>query len=199
MKIKKIIFSILALIVFSLIGWGYFGKKSEILTEEKIVETSTDKKNDEQLTSQNTTTPSSLKIQETKNHETHVFSDSTKSTNDESYEAFDRMEKSWLEKIHSVIGEKYYTQYLGLREQNDKEKMTAYKEYHDYLRQKYGDKFSYNISDDQALKEKSINQRYENELLKLIGSEKFKIYVATKDQFNEDLRRANSQSIQIEF
>jgi hypothetical protein len=195
MKIKKIIFSITTLVVISLVGWGYFGKKSDLLTEEKVVETSTDKKNNEQLTIQNTTTPSSLKIQESNKQATH----SMNANNDESFEAFDRMEKSWLEKIHPVIGERFYTQYLGLKEQNDKEKMKAYKEYHDYLRQKYGDKFSYNISDDQTLREKSINQRYENELLKLIGPEKFKIYVATKDQFNEDLRRANSQSIQIEF
>jgi uncharacterized protein YgiM (DUF1202 family) len=86
-----------------------------------------------------------------------------------------------------------------MRDRNEKEKMQAYKEYHNYLRQKYGDKFSYNITDDQSAREKQINQRYLKDLLKLIGPEKFKKYTASKDQFNEEMRRKNKESIQIEF
>ena len=120
-------------------------------------------------------------------------------TADENFEVFDKIEKEWLTKAQAIVGSDKYQAYLGLREQNDKEKLLAYKEYHDYLRQKYGDKFSYNLSEDQSIREKKINQRYLGELLKLIGPEKFTKYTAEKDQFNEEMRRQKKETIQIEF
>lgn len=118
---------------------------------------------------------------------------------DEKFEEFDRQEKVWLEQVKTIIGEKNYPLYVQIREQSEKEKLMAYKEYHDYLRQKYGDKFSYNISEDQSVREKEITKRYLAQLLKLIGEEKFKHYTAARDQFNEEMRRQHKESIQVEF
>lgn len=118
---------------------------------------------------------------------------------DEKFEEFDRQEKVWLGKVKSIIGDKDFPIYVEMREQSEKEKLMAYKEYHDYLRQKFGDKFSYNISEDQSIREKEITKRYLAQLLKMIGDEKFKQYTAARDQFNEDMRRNNKDSIQVEF
>lgn len=118
---------------------------------------------------------------------------------DERFEEFDRQEKSWLSEAKAIIGDQDYPTYLQMREQSEKEKLMAYKEYHDYLRQKYGDKFSYNISEDQSIREKEITIRYLGDLLKMIGDAKFKKYISARDQFNEKMRRENKETIQIEF
>jgi uncharacterized short protein YbdD (DUF466 family) len=118
---------------------------------------------------------------------------------EEQFDAFDRMEKAWLATAESIIGVNHYARYLEMRENNDKEKMMAYKEYHDYLRQKFGDKFTYNISEDQSVREKEINQRYLKELLALIGETKFQAYLKARDKINEENRRNNKEFIQIEF
>jgi uncharacterized short protein YbdD (DUF466 family) len=118
---------------------------------------------------------------------------------DERFLEFDRQEKAWYSEMKALIGNKNFEEYVQLREQSEKEKLMAYKEYHDYLRQKYGDKFTYNISEDQSIREKEITKRYLAELLKLIGKEKFQKYTAARDQFNEKMRRENKEAIQIEF
>ncbi len=118
---------------------------------------------------------------------------------DDRFLEFDRQEKNWLNEAKTIIGEKDYPMYVQMREQSEKEKLMAYKEYHDYLRQKFGDKFSYNISEDQSIREKDITKRYLGDLLKIIGEEKFKKYISARDQFNEKMRRENKESIQIEF
>ncbi len=48
------------------------------------------------------------------------------------------MEKTWLEDVKDIIGEKDFQTYVEMRETNEKEKMQAYKEYHEFLRKKYG-------------------------------------------------------------
>lgn len=118
---------------------------------------------------------------------------------DERFMEFDRQEQAWFATMKSIVGEKVFAEYVQMREQSEKEKLMAYKEYHNYLRQKYGDKFSYNISEDQSIREKDITKRYLSELLKLIGEEKFRQYTAARDQFNEKMRRENKEAIQIEF
>ena len=115
------------------------------------------------------------------------------------FEIYDQMEKKWLESVSNIIGNKSMPMYLDMRERNDKEKMQAYKEYHDYLRFKYGDKYTYNISEDQSIREKKINERYLNDLLKLIGQEKFKAYLKARDDFNEENRRQSKEAMIIEF
>lgn len=131
---------------------------------------------------------------------THMREHNTLTKEDEDqFAAFDRMEKSWLAVAESIIGIKHYPRYLEMRETNEKEKMMAYQEYHDYLRQQFGDKFEYNISEDQSIREKDINQRYLKDLLALIGNDKFQAYVKARDKVNEENRRTNKTFIQIEF
>lgn len=154
--------------------------------------------------------PATLKVEQTKTTEqgkpeqkgfgpqkVRVYEKSD--SQDDRFLEFDRQEKNWLNEAKTIIGEKDYPVYLQMREQSEKEKLMAYKEYHDYLRQKFGDKFSYNISEDQSIREKDITKRYLGDLLKIIGEEKFKKYISARDQFNEKMRRENKESIQIEF
>jgi uncharacterized short protein YbdD (DUF466 family) len=120
---------------------------------------------------------------------------------DKNFEEYDQIEKNWLLKMNNMFGEKDYQFYLDLRARNEEEKMQAYKEFHDYLRQKYGDKFSYHISDDQSVREKAINTRYTRDLLKKVGEEKFKLYLKARDEFNEALERKSpsGHALIIEF
>lgn len=112
---------------------------------------------------------------------------------------FDLLESSWLNTVESIIGRNDYPRYIEMRDANEKEKMIAYQEYHDHLRKEFGDKFEYNISEDQSILEKKINQRYLKDLLALIGNEKFQTYVKARDKINEENRRNNKAFIQIEF
>lgn len=143
-------------------------------------------------------TPASIKKEADDVPHMREYSTLTKD-DEEQFEAFERMEKEWLAIAESIIGITHYPRYLEMRENNDKEKMMAYKDYHDHLRQKYGDKFTYNISEDQSVREKEINQRYLKELLTLIGNEKFQSYIKARDRINEENRRKNKTFIQIEF
>ena len=115
------------------------------------------------------------------------------------FAVFDKMEKSWLAVAETIIGKVNYPRYLEMRESNEKEKMMAYQEYHDYLRQQFGDKFEYNISEDQSIREKDINKRYLKDLLTLIGNKKFQAYVEARDKINEENHRKDKSFIQIEF
>lgn len=127
-----------------------------------------------------------------------VGKDEVPATDDE-FKAFDEMEKKWLTSVESLFGPLAYQKYLSLRAENEKEKALAYKEYHEYLKKKFGDKFTYNISEDQSIREKQINQRYLKELLILVGSENFQKYLKARDVLNEENRKNNKEFIQIEF
>lgn len=118
---------------------------------------------------------------------------------EEKFQAFDEMEKLWLGKVKSILSAEQFTIYEDMREQNEKEKLVAYKQFHDYLRQKHGDQFSYKISEDQSAAEKKINERYLKELLGIIGNEKFTQYLKARDEVNEVFRRKNKPFIQVEF
>lgn len=142
-------------------------------------------------------TPASIKKEADVPH-MREHSTLTKDEEDQ-FAAFDKMEKAWLATAENIIGKDHYARYLEMRDNNEKEKMMAYKEYHDYLRQKYGDKFTYNISEDQSVREKEINQRYLKDLLALIGDEKFQTYLKARDKINEENRRKQKEFIQIEF
>ncbi len=143
--------------------------------------------------------PASLKVLPKK---PIVYEGGTKTqskTEDESFIVFDQIEKNWLKNAQEIMGEEKFEVYSEMRNRSEKEKLQAYKEYHDYLRSKYGDKFTYNISEDQSVREKEINQRYLKELVNLLGEEKFKEYTSQKDQFNEKIRRENKTSVLIEY
>ena len=120
---------------------------------------------------------------------------------DDNFSQFDQIEKAWLLKMESLFNRNDYDFYNEIRNRNEEEKMEAYKEFHDYLRKKNGDNFSYHISEDQSVREKAINNKYSQVLLKRIGPEKFKMYLQVRDQFNEDLARnaPSGHAIIIEF
>lgn len=122
-------------------------------------------------------------------------------TPDKNFDEYDKNEQEWLSKIENILGQNDYEYYLDLRKKNDEEKMKAYKEFHDYLRQKHGDNFSYNISEDQGIREKEINTRNTRDLLNRIGEEKFKLYLKTRDEFNAELlkKSENGSALVIEF
>jgi hypothetical protein len=115
------------------------------------------------------------------------------------FQEFDIIEGKWIGQVEGIIGKKNFPRYLAMRKRNESEKLVAYKAYHEYLKQKYGDNYSYNISEDQNVAEKKINQRYLQMLLRLIGEEKFQQYLKARDQINEENRRDNKEFIQIEF
>lgn len=191
---------VLAITVIALIiGWfAYRATHAPVSKNEVVIDSDT-------VSNADKNAPPSLKVNKTVTTAPNAFSkvgevkSRVHETPDEKFEEFDKLEKVWLSKVQVIVGEKNYPLYLDMRNRNEKEKMQAYKEYHDYLRQKYGDNFSYNISEDQSIREKQINQRYLKELLKLIGPVQFKQYTEARDLFNESMRRQNKESIQIEF
>ncbi len=181
----------IVLVVVIISSWiGYRAVHAPVSRTTVVSESDSTQKTDKN-------TPSSLKLN-SKNSKEDTKSKEREFT-DEDFKEFDQIEKNWLSTVEVIVGEKNYPRYLEMRNRNEQEKMQAYKEYHDYLRQKYGDTFSYNISEDQSIREKQINQRYLKELLELIGPEAFKKYTEAKDQFNENMRRENKESIQMEF
>lgn len=194
---KKGILALAIIAVLFILGWFVFRALDK---PETVIENDSDPK----VHSLNSMTPPSLKI--TKEDEAKavkngaiVEKSKVDASADENFEAFDKMEKAWLEKTLAIIGPEKHPLYLDMRTRNDQEKMQAYKEYHAYLRNKFGDKFAYNISEDQSAREKKINQRYFGDLLKLIGPEKFKQYTKARDEMNEQLRRNNLAAIQVDF
>ncbi len=109
------------------------------------------------------------------------------------------MEKVWLAEVKSIIGSQHFPTYLELKNVNEKEKLEAYNQFHEYMRKKHGDNFSYNISEDQSVQEKKVNQKYLKELLKVIGQEKFAAYLKARDKLNENYRKQNKIFLQVEF
>jgi hypothetical protein len=194
------VFSLLVVIVLGWFIYRVFYQTLKNLEKEVVIES--ESKNLVPVT----TIPLSLKTSSTEYPKTSLGQQNDQQQNqkklsndDDHFEIYDQLEESWLKKVQSIIGAQHFKHYQEMRERNEKEKMQAYKEYHDYLRQKYGDKFSYNISEDQSIREKKINQRYLKELLKLIGPQMFKDYVSAKDQFNEKMRKNKKEAIQLEF
>lgn len=189
---KKGLTFIALLAVALILGWFVYRAMNK--PEVEVINDS-----DPKVHTMDSVTPPSLKVSDD-----HVKTNPNNAGKVEESEAnnfaiYDKLEKVWLGNVRVIIGDDIYPRYLEMRNTSEKEKLLAYKEYHDYLRQKYGDKFSYNISEDQSIREKQINERYLNDLLKLIGPEKFKKYTAAKDNFNEEMRRKNTEAIQIEF
>jgi hypothetical protein len=136
-------------------------------------------------------TPTSLRV-ETETSKTNVSSKKTFEVKDEKFESYDELEKEWLTKPKALMSKDEYENYLQMRANSEKEKMKAYSDYHDYMRKKFGDNFRYNISEDQSVIEKKINEKYLHQLLKLIGEEKFKTFLKSRDDYNEIIRRKSS-------
>jgi len=137
---------VLALIIAASLIYSPERNVLHISDKEKYFDSST------KIGDRNLQTPTSLNIGVKK----QPIAGKMKEDESQNFEEFDRMERNWLERVQKIIEPKLYPIYLELRERNEKEKMQAYKEYHNYLKQKYGDKFSYNISEDQSELEKRL-------------------------------------------
>lgn len=111
----------------------------------------------------------------------------------------EKIEQKWLDQVHTIVGDQNFEQYLKMRQRNEKEKLDAYNQYHEFLRKKYGDKYAYNISEDQSKKEKEINQNFLKEFKMLIGESKFKDYLKAKDEINKEYQKQNELFMEIEF
>lgn len=142
--------------------------------------------------------PTTLKTDEPAPHRTRVHETMTPSE-EAQFEIYDQMEREWLSKMKGLLDEREYAIYQDMREQNEKEKLKAYEQFHQMLRKRHGDQFSYKISEDQSAAEKEINQKYLKELLAIIGEKKFAEYLKARDQINENFRRKNKIFIQVEF
>lgn len=184
---KKLIF-LLTILLLGLVYYFYQKNQSQIITHEELNRL---KKAAKENAPVQENIPLTLKTNEQNKEALPEKEPDVKvyETKDEKFEAFDRMEKGWLNSVSKLLTAKEYLVYEDLRNLNEKEKADAYKAYHDYLRSKYGNNFKYNISEDQSIREKKINEKYLKDLAKLLGPEKFKKYLATKDQYNENLRR----------
>ena len=111
----------------------------------------------------------------------------------------EKIEQKWLDQVHAIVGDQNFEQYLKMRQRNEKEKLDAYNQYHEFLRKKYGDKYAYNISEDQSKKEKEINQNFLKEFKMLIGEAKFNDYLKAKDEINKEYQKQNELFMDIEF
>lgn len=188
------------LLIAILVGWF----STKFFIERKDKSNSTALKLDwDQLNNQGSqsvkSAPQTIKvIKDSDVVKTKEFDTLTESEKDQ-FKIYDEIEKKWLESVRNLLTEKEFLQYENLRKANEKEKMQAYQEYHDYLRQKFGDQFQYNISEDHTVRENKINQSYLKELLRMIGEKKFKNYLKNRDLFNEENRRNQKEFLQIEF
>jgi len=197
--VKKF-FSAIIILALILVGYYFYQRpKNNIITYEEL-----QKMKQSKSLPKEENVPLTLKAEgNTSVAEKHTDSAVKKvyETKDDKFEAFDRMEQAWLKNVQGLLSAKEYLAYEELRNLNEKEKAEAYKAYHDYLRSKYGNNFKYNISEDQSIREKKINEKYLKDLLKLVGEEKFKKYLKLKDQYNENLRRESKSKsfLVIEF
>ncbi len=122
--------------------------------------------------------------------------------NKKDFEAFDQFESRWIEKVKVVFPKpKMFDVYLVFREDNEKEKMEAYEEFHRLMEKKFGANYTYSLSEDQTKMEQKINDKYLKKLKEMMGEKSFIEYLKIRDQFNEDIMRETKgqRPLLIEF
>jgi len=108
---------------------------------------------------------------------------------------FDQVEKDWDTTMESfflkemAMPPEEFKEYKKLREAYDMDRLEAYQEFHEYMLEKYGEKYTYSPSDDMEKFENKVREQYLDVLRKRIGDDTYKKYLDTLDQFNEKLRR----------
>ncbi|GAB4015028.1 MAG: hypothetical protein Fur0010_13660 [Bdellovibrio sp.] len=108
---------------------------------------------------------------------------------------FDQVEKDWDQSMESLflkelaLPQEEFKEYKKLREAYEMDRLEAYHEFHEYMLEKYGEKYTYSPSDDMEKFENKVREQYLEVLRKRIGDDNFKKYIETMDQFNEKLRR----------
>lgn len=113
--------------------------------------------------------------------------------------AFEQFENRWIVEVKRVFPKpKMFEVYLVFREDNEKEKMEAYEEFHKLMEKKFGANYTYSLSEDQTKMEQKINDKYLKKLKDMLGEKAFMNYLKTRDEFNEQImRETNGQRPQI--
>lgn len=110
--------------------------------------------------------------------------------NKKDFEAFDKFEARWISEVKKVFPKpKMFDVYLVFREDNEKEKMEVYEEFHKLMEKKFGPNYTYSLSEDQTKMEQKINDKYLKKLKDMMGEKAFMEYLKVRDEFNEQIMR----------
>jgi hypothetical protein len=119
---------------------------------------------------------------------------------------FDQAEKRWIESIHQLFIEELelkeidFKSYLLWREQLAEDKITVQKEFHEQLLAKYGPRYSYNPTEEEEFLKKSVEKRYNDLLLNLLGEQGYTRYLELKDTFNQnEMRKGVRQAFTMDY
>ncbi|MDD0852089.1 hypothetical protein HBN50_03230 [Halobacteriovorax sp. GB3] len=126
---------------------------------------------------------------------------------EEMEEHFMEVEGRWRAEIEQLfikeleLSEEFVADYYKMREGFEKDSYLAFETYHEQMRLKHGDNYSYNPTEDEEAFQKEIRETYEKKLLEKMGKEKFRKYIQVKDRFNEGLIEGNDRkaALLIEF
>lgn len=108
-------------------------------------------------------------------------------------EQFEKVEKEWATEVEQLfVGELglnslAFEQYKALREAYDEDKYEAERDFHDFMRKKYGEKYSYNPTETQEIYENRIQEKYESQLKKILGEKSFIRYLEVREKFNQQI------------
>ena len=90
--------------------------------------------------------------------------------NKKDFAEFDRFENQWINEVKKVFPKpKMFDVYIVFREDNEKEKMEAYEEFHKLMEKKFGPNYTYSLSEDQTKMEQKINDKYLKKLKDMVG------------------------------
>lgn len=110
--------------------------------------------------------------------------------NKKDFAAFEQFENRWIAEVKKVFPKpKMFDVYLVFREDNEKEKMEAYEEFHKLMEKKFGPNYTYSLSEDQTKMEQKINDKYLKKLKDMMGEKAFMEYLKVRDEFNEQIMR----------
>lgn len=150
----------------------------------------------------NTSSPTSLIVNENESDKESSLKKISSNAESTFSEQFDSSEKKWLSEVKLIIdSDELYYRYTAIRDGAEALKLKKYEEFHQRLKADMAKKPGPGIlvSQDKSPEEMQVNKDAEQEILQLIGPEKFKIYLKSKDLFNENLRRNHILTWQMEL
>ena len=190
---------ILIVIFIFFIGGGiylYFMKgrhTMEKITEYEVQSSSIKNSNNENLPRSSAKLPIDAERLKQVKRENYQDQNPEAVDNDENkkdFAEFDRFENQWINEVKKVFPKpKMFEVYLVFREDNEKEKMEAYEEFHKLMEKKFGPNYTYSLSEDQTKMEQKINDKYLKKLKDMVGDKTFTEYLKVRDEFNEKVMR----------
>lgn len=120
---------------------------------------------------------------------------------------FDKIEKKWTQKVEAYFkenfpGENVFNEFSNLRDRFEEEKVLAYENFHERMLDKFGEDYEFRPTEIDDKEVREINDRYEDELKNLLGEEHFQTYIEMREDFNEQIRKNQSDQfgyMAIEF